>query len=116
MTTCNCERCIDAVSTFERQTDKTNKIIPSVGRVVHYVVDESTKIEVPSRYEFGQYETVGFIPSTAHRAATITYVENESEHIVGLCVMNPNSIEFVHHVQYDSTAARPGTWHWPERV
>lgn len=80
---------------------ESNKVSPSVGRVVHYVA----------------YGTPGGeFPAGAHRAAIVTEVEDEAAHVVSLCVLNPTGMFFNQHLQYDATARTPGTWHWPERV
>ncbi len=99
--TCSCKECCESVAKFERQTTKGNKENPSVGRIVHYVA----------------YGTPGGeFPAGAHRAAIITEVFDEVAHVVSLCVLNPTGMFFNTHIDYDSTAERPGTWHWPERV
>jgi hypothetical protein len=72
---------------------------PSVGRMVHYVT----------------YGTPGGeFPAGAHRAAVITEVW--STETVSLAVFNPTRLFFNSGIGYDSTAQKPGTWHWPERV
>jgi len=98
--TCKCEICCGEVVKFERKSED-NKTIPSVGRIVHYVA----------------YGTPGgeFLAG-AHRAAIITEVIDESTHVVSLCVLNTTGMFFNTHIEYDSTAEKPGTWHWPERV
>lgn len=74
-------------------------MIPSVGRIVHYV----------------SYGTPGGEFTSECRAAVVTRVTNEPE-IVDLCVLNPTGLFFntgCHHAE-DTKAG--GTWHWPERV
>lgn len=79
----------------------SNKEVPSVGRIVHYVA----------------YGTPGGeFPAKAHRAAIVTAVEDEAGHMVSLCVLNPTGMFFDRHLPYDSTAQMSGTWHWPERM
>lgn len=79
----------------------SNKQQPSIGRIVHYVA----------------YGTPGGeFPVGAHRAAIITQVNDVGEHNIGLCAINPTGLFFHERCPYDSTAQKPGTWHWPEYV
>lgn len=84
---------------------------PSVGRVVHYLSRGSAD---------------GVFPP-ACRAAVITEVCEEPARFgeqleqvphepVCLAVLNPNGLFFDQYSEHDEDAARPGTWHWPERV
>ncbi len=81
-------------------------MIPSVGRIVHYV----------SR---GSADSVY---SKTCRAAVITEVVNlDRRDAVSLCVLNPTGIFFHEDCKYAEEseypeALTPGTWHWPERV
>lgn len=80
---------------------------PSVGRMVHYVA----------------YGTPGGeFPAGVCRAAVITEVGiplgstgPDPDGRVGLCVLNPTGQFFNRGIPY-SADAKPGTWHWPERV
>ena len=78
--------------------------VPSIGRVVHYVSHGTPDMSFRSE----------------HRAAIITAVcdpaINTSANGVSLCVLNPTGIYFLQWCEYDETATKPGTWHWPEFV
>ena len=77
-------------------------MIPSVGRIVHYVA-----YGTPG----GEY------PVGARRAAIITevppFVSVDSP--VGLCILNPTGMFFTRDVPADQSGVNPGTWHWPHR-
>lgn len=78
-------------------------MIPSVGRIVHYVARGSAD---------------GRFPKTC-RAALVTEVATDGS-TVGLCAINPTGL-FFHQLgdggcAYESDAENGGTWHWPERV
>lgn len=78
-------------------------MIPSVGRIVHYVSRGSAD---------------GVYPAVC-RAAVVTEANGNR---VSLCVLNPEGMFFnqrVYYLAHDSDAydyERPGTWHWPEQV
>lgn len=72
-----------------------------IGRVVHYVAYGTPKNE---------------FPQGVHRAAIVTEIEDKEKGIVTLCVLNPTGMFFNSHLEFDKTALRPGTWHWPEKV
>jgi hypothetical protein len=86
-------------------------MIPSLGRIVHYVARGSAD---------------GRFPRTC-RTAIVTEVEapsmtNDGQQRVGLMVVNPTGL-FFHSLAdggcgYDGNTDEPvgGTWHWPERV
>jgi hypothetical protein len=83
----------------------SDRQVPSIGRVVHYVA----------------YGTPGGeFPAGAHRAAIITEVLDGGPGIgidsISLCVLNPTGMYFQRRVAFDSTGQTPGTWHWPEYV
>lgn len=78
-------------------------MIPTVGRVVHYVARGSAD---------------GRFPRVC-RAAIVTEVDAD-ESTIGLCAINPTGL-FFHPLSdggcaYESNAETGGTWHWPERV
>lgn len=73
-------------------------MVPSVGRIVHYV----------------SYGTPGGEYTSECRAAIITEVGQQGE--VGLCVLNPTGLFLNRSVPYESDAENGGTWHWPERT
>lgn len=86
-------------------------MIPSVGRVVHYVARGSAD---------------GVYPKVC-RAAIITEVGPDQntgyEGRVSLCVLNPTGLffhedcEYSEHGEFNGAPSLvPGTWHWPERV
>jgi hypothetical protein len=80
-------------------------MIPSVGRIVHYVAFGTPNGE----YEAGK-----------HRAAIITEVFTKDigeiyENVVSLCVFHPTGMQFVLNVTIDPTGTHSGSWHWPER-
>lgn len=83
-------------------------MIPSIGRVVHYVSFGTPKGE--------------FLP--ACRAAIVTEVDPSDPTRIGLCAINPTGIFFRSladggcklaetGVAYEAAG---GSWHWPERV
>lgn len=80
-------------------------MIPSVGRIVHYVSQGSGD---------------GVYPSVC-RAAIVTEVSDRTGR-PSLMVCNPTGVHFRDEVQYlepqeDSYEyERKGTWHWPERT
>lgn len=75
--------------------------LASVGRIVHYVSYGTPGGEYPSRC----------------RAAIITEVRDDDEdQCVALAVLNPSGMFFNGLIDYDGSADRGGTWHWPERV
>ena len=77
-------------------------MIPSVGRIVHYVSAGSKDGKYPS----------------ACRAAIITETVDMgtgADPIVGmLMVCNPTGIHFVDGPRHDEFRKEPMTWHWPE--
>lgn len=78
-------------------------MIPTVGRIVHYVARGSAD---------------GRFPKVC-RAALVTEVAAD-ESTVGLCAINPTGL-FFHPLSdggcvYESDAENGGTWHWPERA
>jgi hypothetical protein len=93
-------------------------VIPSVGRVVHYV----------------SYGTPGGEYGMACRAATVTEVPEgvASPQTIGLCVLNPTGLFFDRTVSLDDGLLLKtgesrsglcgekdyagGTWHWPARI
>lgn len=89
------------------------ELIPSVGRIVHYV----------------SYGTPGGEYTSQCRAAIVTEVDPEDPYRVGLCVLNPTG-QFFHSLDSGGCRAdggkvvstdgppqyKGGTWHWPERV
>jgi hypothetical protein len=72
-------------------------MIPSVGRIVHYVSRGSAD---------GEY-------SPECRAAIMTGVSSTGN--VSLCVLNPEGMYFTHPLPQDEDQSG-GTWHWPEKV
>lgn len=74
-------------------------MIPSVGRIVHYV----------------SYGTPGGEYGKECRAAVVTAVRNEHG-IVDLAVLNPDGMFFNEDVLQSEEQKQGGTWHWPERV
>lgn len=76
-------------------------ILPTVGRIVHFVA-----FGTPN----GEY------PAGVHRAALITAVGPPGARFaVSLAVFNPTGMFFVADVMSDETQQGEGTWHWPER-
>jgi hypothetical protein len=79
-------------------------MIPSVGRIVHYVSRGSAD---------------GVFPSVC-RAAIVTevaeMVTDATPTVVGLCVLNPEGFFLNRGVAQDEKTKAGGTWHWPERV
>ena len=74
-------------------------MIPSVGRIVHYVSYGTPNGEYPS----------------VCRAAIITAVHGAGK--VDLCVLNPEGFFFNKGVQSELPELMAGgTWHWPEKV
>lgn len=72
---------------------------PTVGRMVHYVNAEPV----------------------AHYAAVITAHDTRQRDVapgpvVSLTIFHPAGLSFAKLVEHDATGARPGSWHWPERV
>ena len=81
----------------------SERMKPSVGRIVHYV----------------SYGTPGGEYGKECRAAVVTEVNSADDNApVGLCVLNPTGQFFNRNVLHNENAVeRPGgTWHWPERV
>jgi hypothetical protein len=74
-------------------------MIPSVGRIVHYV----------------SYGTPGGEFISECRAAVVTEIYDGTE-AVGLAVFNPSGMFFNHTIPHDENSKLGGTWHWPERV
>lgn len=76
-------------------------MVPSVGRIVHYV----------------SYGTPGGEYPSVCRAAIITALKYDiyAENTVDLCVLNPEGFFFNKDVKF-SEESKGGTWHWPERV
>lgn len=83
-------------------------MVPSIGRIVHYVSHGT-----PVRDDGSQ----AFTPQ--YRAAVVTEVDEGDPNRVGLAVINPTGM-FFHSlaeggcVRDDAQTA--GTWHWPQRV
>lgn len=91
----------------------------TVGRAVHYV-SHGTPVRPDGTQEY----------VATCRAATVTEVNVEEPHQVGLSVQNPTGLFFRPLTEggaflYDAHGAacslppgerRGGTWHWPERV
>jgi hypothetical protein len=78
-------------------------VIPSVGRVVHYV----------------SYGTPGGEYGKECRAAIVTEAPEsvENPQTIGLCVLNPTGMFFNRTVpHHEASQVVGGTWHWPERV
>lgn len=83
--------------------------IPSIGRVVHYVLNEGRN-------------------AGDHRPATIVRVwGDQPDSLVNLQVLTDSNAEansndclpqvlWKTSVSFDSTGEKPQTWHWPERV
>lgn len=92
----------------KEMTEKPQQV-PSVGRTVHYVANDTPGSE---------------FPAGVHRAAIITEVkdtqllEDPSTTVieVSLVVFNPTDQYFNRNVRFDPTGETPGTWHWPEYV
>lgn len=81
---------------------------PTIGRVVHYQAHGSPN---------GQHKS-------EPRAAIITRVasaqephdpDNEAQHVVDLCVLNPSGMFFNQAVPF-SQEPKAGCWSWPPRV
>ncbi len=72
-------------------------MIPSVGRIVHYVSYGTPK---------GEY-------TSECRAAIITEVSGFDT--VGLAIMNPTGMFFNRTICFGGNR-EPGSWHWPELV
>jgi len=87
---------------------RPSELIPSVGRIVHYVA----------------YGTPGGeFPAGVHRAAIITEVHDTirdqsqpDPEMVGLQVINPTGVFFNTAVKHDEDTKAPGSWHWPEMM
>lgn len=73
-------------------------MIPTVGRIVHYV----------------SYGTPGGEYVSECRAAIVTE-SNMNSDTIGLAILNPTGLFFNRTIVHDE-AKRGGTWHWPERV
>lgn len=71
------------------------------GRTVHYVAFGTPK---------------GEHPALVHRAAIITAVVDAAAGTVSLAVLNPTGLFFNLHNDFDPTASRGATWHWPEHA
>lgn len=83
-------------------------MIPSVGRIVHYV-SHGTPVREDGTQAY----------ASECRAAIITEVEPDpfsAGHIVGLAVLNPSGMFFNRGLVQDEGGKAGGTWHWPERV
>lgn len=83
-------------------------MIPSVGRIVHYV-SHGTPVRGDGTQAF----------TSECRAAIVTEVEPDpfsTGHVVGLCVLNPTGQFFNRGLMQDEDTKAGGTWHWPERV
>lgn len=82
-----------------------SEVIPSVGRIVHYV----------------SYGSVGGkFPKTC-RAAIVTQVDPDDSSLISLMVANPTGLFFNQRLPFaqpgtDSQDIEGGTWHWAERV
>jgi hypothetical protein len=76
-------------------------MIPSIGRIVHYV----------------SYGTPGGEYTSQCRAAIITEVTEhpDADGTAGLCVLNPTGQFFNQNIPHAEDKAG-GTWHWPERI
>jgi hypothetical protein len=79
-------------------------MMPSIGRIVHYVSHGSPVL--PDGTQTYKSEC---------RAAVVTEITGFGE-MVGLCVLNPTGQFFQRVVEQDEGAHAGGTWHWPERV
>lgn len=84
--------------------------IAYVGRIVHYTSLGSAPQDGLQKY------------AAECRAAIITRVDDLAQGLVSLAVLNPEGFFFSERVSFDveglelNSAAKPGTWHWPERV
>lgn len=83
----------------------SSALVPSVGRVVHYV----------------SYGTPGGEYPSVCRAAIITDAATttgpgQPVAPISLCVLNPTGLFFNQAVGQDEDGKAGGTWHWPERV
>ena len=76
---------------------------PTVGRVVHYRSHGSPVLPAGSQ----KYES-------KCRAAIVTDVTGFS-HMAALAVLNPMGLFFDDGCDFDPSARKGGTWHWPER-
>lgn len=77
-------------------------MIPSIGRIVHYV----------------SYGTPGGEYTSQCRAAVVTEVSGNpsTDFTVGLCALNPTGMFFNRNVPRDEDHKVGGTWHAPEHV
>lgn len=81
-------------------------MIPSVGRIVHYV----------------SYGTPGGEYTSECRAAIVTEVptypegDDRNGNVVGLAVFNPTGVFLNCELSYSQDTRVGGTWHWPEKV
>ena len=101
--------------------------VPSVGRVVHYIViPPDIQVDItPGRPQESAASEADF--AGAHHAAIITEVYpvmmpgpgepwEATTDRAGLAIFSPIGLAFVRHCPYDPTGTQPGTWHWPEFV
>jgi len=99
-------------------------MIPTVGRVVHYV-SHGTPVREDGTRAYPAVCRAAIVTSVgvAHQEPGQVYL-TEDGYDVGMCVVNPTGMFFNEHVpytQWDRTEAEPGaqpppgTWHWPER-
>lgn len=77
------------------QTDVQVKVLPTVGRIVHYIPTPGA--------------------ANVHCAADVVNVNDDGT--LMLYVKNPElrTAEFIDRVVEDQSGNQSGTWHWPER-
>jgi hypothetical protein len=91
-------------------------MIPSVGRIVHYVSMGSPPDPVTGEQKYPSVCRMAGITEVPDKQwGGQSFNEPEPVTIIGLCVLNPTGQFFDRGVPYSADNA-PGTWHWPERV
>jgi hypothetical protein len=95
-------------------------MLPSVGRIVHYVSHGTPpRADGTQAYaaECRAAVVTEVVPLEGGDAAQaeIEQWDEEARVDVGLCVLNPTGQFFNRGLHYDPNKAG-GTWHWPEKV
>lgn len=88
-------------------------MIPSVGRIVHYV-SHGTPVRHDGSQAFASECRAAIITEVTALGGPYENAEDLPRDPVSLCVLNPSGM-FFNEAAHDEDQG-PGTWHWPERV
>lgn len=87
--------------------------VPSVGRVVHYVASLELQHK-PALIERIHFEALPVIDT--NDVQTEIHTSDIDPYHVDLVIFVSGHVSFAMYVEYDATATKINTWHWPEYV